>query len=255
MLRPRIIPVLLLKEDFLVKSVKFKNHSYIGDPLNAVRLFNNLKADELVFLDINASKNRTVVSFNLIKEIGEEANMPFSVGGGINSLNQIENLIKAGAERVIIGNEAVVNPEFINSASKTFGSSTITVCIDVKKSLFGKELIYSLNGRTAHKYNLEHFAKLMEQNGAGELIVQSIEKDGMMTGYDKELVKKITDYVTVPVVALGGAGNYNHLKDMYSFCKVRGIGSGSTFIYQSDMKGVLINYPTSKEKKAIYEQY
>lgn len=253
MLRPRIIPVLLLKENFLVKSVKFKKHSYIGDPLNAVKLFNDLKADELVFLDINASKNGTVVSFNLIKEIGEEANMPFSVGGGINSLTQIENLIKAGAERVIVGNEAVVNPEFINSASKAFGSSTITVCIDVKKNIFGKELIYSLNGKIAHKYNVVDFAKLMQQNGVGELIIQSIDKDGMMTGYDKELVKKISDEVTVPVVALGGAGNYNHLKDMYSFCKVRGIGSGSAFIYQSDMKGVLINYPTSKEKQAIYE--
>ena len=253
MLRPRIIPVLLLKENFLVKSVKFKNHSYIGDPLNAVKLFNDLRADELVFLDINASKNGTVVSFDLIKEIGEEANMPFSVGGGINSLSQIENLIKAGAERVIIGNEAVVNPEFINFASKAFGSSTITVCIDVKKNLFGKELIYSLNGRTAHKHNVVDFAKLMEQNGVGELIVQSIDKDGMMMGYDKELIKKISDEVTVPVVALGGAGNYNHLKDMYSFCKVRGIGSGSTFIYQSNMRGVLINYPTSKEKIAIYE--
>ena len=253
MLRPRIIPVLLLKENFLVKSVKFKKHSYIGDPLNAVKLFNDLKADELVFLDINASKNGTVVSFNLIKEIGEEANMPFSVGGGINSLTQIENLIKAGAERVIVGNEAVVNPEFINSASKVFGSSTITVCIDVKKNIFGKELIYSLNGRIAHKYSVVDFAKLMQQNGVGELIIQSIDKDGMMTGYDKELVKKISDVVTVPVVALGGAGNYNHLKDMYSFCKVRGIGSGSAFIYQSDMKGVLINYPTSKEKQEIYE--
>ena len=253
MLRPRIIPVLLLKDNFLVKSVKFKKHGYIGDPLNAVKLFNDLKADELVFLDINASKNGTVVSFDLVREIGEEANMPFAVGGGINSLSQIENLIKAGAERVIIGNEAVVNPKFINAASKAFGSSTITVCIDVKKSLFGKELIYSLNGKTAHKYSVVDFAKLMEQNGAGELIVQSIERDGMMQGYDKELVKIISDQVTLPVVALGGAGSYAHLKDMYSFCKVRGLGSGSTFIYQSEMKGVLINYPTPVEKIAIYE--
>lgn len=253
MLRPRIIPVLLLKENFLVKSVKFKNHGYIGDPLNAVKLFNDLKADELVFLDINASKNRTVVSFDLVKEIGEEANMPFSVGGGINSLTQIETLIKAGAERVIIGNEAAVNPQFISSASKDFGSSTITVCIDVKKNLFGKEQIYSFNGKNAQKYSVVDFAKLMEQNGVGELIVQSIDKDGTMKGYDKELVKRISDEVTVPVVALGGAGSYGHLEEMYGFCKVRGLGSGSTFIYQSEMKGVLINYPTPQEKKAIYE--
>jgi len=253
MLRPRIIPVLLLKDNFLVKSVKFKKHVYIGDPLNAVKLFNDLKADELVFLDINASKNGTVVSFDLVKEIGEEANMPFSVGGGINSLAQIETLIKAGAERIIIGNEAAVNPEFISTAAKAFGSSTITVCIDVKKNLFGKELVYTLNGKKAYKYNVLDFAKLLEQNGVGELIVQSIERDGIMKGYDKELVKIISDQVTVPVVALGGAGSYAHLKDMYGFCKVRGLGSGSTFIYQSEMKGVLINYPTPKEKIMIYE--
>ena len=253
MLRPRIIPVLLLKENFLVKSVKFKKHSYIGDPLNAVKLFNDLKADELVFLDINASKNGTVVSFDLVREIGEEANMPFAVGGGINSLNQIETLIKAGAERIIIGNEAAVNPEFISTAAKAFGSSTITVCIDVKKNLFGKELVYSLNGKKAHKYNVLDFAKLMQQNGAGELIVQSIEKDGIMKGYDKELIKTISDAVTVPVVALGGSGSYCHLEEMYDFCKVRGLGSGSTFVYQNEMKGVLINFPNLKEKKKIYE--
>ena len=253
MLRPRIIPVLLLKENFLVKSVKFKNHAYIGDPLNAVKLYNDLKADELVFLDINASKNGTVVSYDLVKEIGEEANMPFSVGGGINSLTQIETLIKNGAERVIIGNKAAVDPEFITTASKAFGSSTITVCIDVKKNLFGKEIVCTLNSKTAHKYNVLDFAKCMEQNGVGEIIVQSVERDGMMKGYDQQLVKIISDEVTVPVVALGGAGTYTHLNEMYRFCKVRGLGSGSTFVYQSDMKGVLINYPTSQEKISIYE--
>ena len=253
MLRPRIIPVLLLKENFLAKSVKFKNHVYIGDPLNAVKLYNDLKADELVFLDIHASKNGKVVSFDLVKEIGEEASMPFSVGGGIKTLLQIENLIKAGAERVIIGNEAAINPAFISTASEEFGSSTVTVCIDVKKNLFGKELVYSLNSKMVHKYNALDFAKLMEQNGVGEIIVQSVERDGTMKGYDIDLVKKISDEVTVPVVALGGAGSYMDLKDMYGFCKVRGLGSGSTFIYQSDMKGVLINYPTPQEKKKIYE--
>jgi len=144
--------------------------------LNAVKLFNNLKADELFFLDINTSKNGTVVYFDLVREIGEEANMPFAVRGGINSLNQIETLIKARAERIIIGHEAAINPEFISTAAKAFGSSSITVCIDVKKNLFGKKIMYSLNGKRTHKYNVLDFAKLMQQNGAGELIVQSIEK-------------------------------------------------------------------------------
>ena len=252
MLRPRIIPVLLLKDDFLVKSVRFKNHKYIGDALNAVKLFNDLKADELIFLDIEASKRGSIAPIDLIRQIGEEANMPFAVGGGINSLVQIEKLINAGVERVVIGNEAAVNPNFIYSASKTFGSSTIIVCMDVKKNFFGKEMIYSLNGKVPHIYNVLDFAKLMEQNGAGELIVQSIDRDGMMNGFEKNLIKKISDEVSVPVVALGGAGSYTHLKEMYDFCKVRGLGSGSTFLYQSEMKGVLINYPTKYEKDLIY---
>ena len=252
MLRPRIIPVLLLKENFLVKSVKFKNHRYIGDPINAVKLFNDLAADELIFLDIDASRRGSPISFSLVKEIGEEANMPFTVGGGINSLTQIEELIKSGAERVVVGNEAANNPKFICSASNEFGSSTVTVCMDIKKNFFGKEMLYSLNGKVAHKYNVIDFARLMEQNGVGELIVQSVDRDGMMKGFEKDLVKRISDAVSVPVVALGGAGSYTHLKEMYDFCKVRGLSSGSTFVYQSEMKGVLINYPTKEEKKLIY---
>lgn len=252
MLRPRIIPVLLLKENALVKSVKFKQHRYIGDPLNAVRLFNDLKADELVFLDINANKNKTVISVDLVREIGEEANMPFSVGGGIKTLNEIEAIIKAGAERVIIGHKAASDPDFIISASKAFGASSIIVCIDAKKNLLGKELVYSLNGKRAHKYSVLDFAKLMEENGVGELIVQSVEKDGMMTGYDKNLIKNISEHVSVPVVALGGAGSYAHLQEMYTHSPVRGLGSGSTFIYQNIKKGVLVNYPIATEKLAIY---
>ena len=252
MLRPRIIPVLLLKENFLVKSVKFKNHRYIGDTINAVKLFNNLTADELIFLDIDASRRGSPISFNLVKEIGEEANMPFTVGGGINSLKQIEELIKSGAERVVIGKEAAINPNFIYSASKTFGSSTIIVCMDVKKNIFGKEMLVGLNGKMTYPYNVLDFAKLMEQHGVGELIVQSIDRDGMMNGFEKNLIKKISDQVSVPVIALGGAGNYTHLKEMYDFCKVRGLSSGSTFVYQSEMKGVLINYPTKNEKDLIY---
>lgn len=252
MLRPRIIPVLLLKDDVLVKSVRFKNHKYIGDALNAVRLFNDLKVDELIFLDIEASKRGTITPIDLIRQIGEEANMPFTVGGGINSLMQIEKLITAGVERVVISNEAAANPHFIISASKTFGSSTIIVCLDVKKNLLGKEMLFGLNGKVAYQHNLLDFAKLMEQNGAGELIVQSIDRDGMMNGFEKSLIKRVSDEVSVPVTALGGAGSYTHLKEMYDFCKVSGLSSGSTFVYQSEMKGVLINYPTNYEKDFIY---
>jgi cyclase len=146
MFRPRIIPVLLLNQGYLVKSENFKNYKYIGDPINAVRIFNELMADELVFLDISATKEGRVIPLNLIKDIGEEANMPFSVGGGITTLEQIQDIISAGAEKVIIGSYAVTNPGFVKLASDEFGSSTITVCIDVKKKMFGKEYVWRVNG-------------------------------------------------------------------------------------------------------------
>jgi len=138
MFRPRIIPVLLLNKDHLVKSVGFKDYRYIGDPINAVRIFNEFEADELVFLDVSATKNKRVISLDVIKDIGEEANMPFCVGGGIQQLSQIREIISAGAEKVIIGSYAVVNPDFVKQASTEFGSSTVTVCIDVKKKAIWK---------------------------------------------------------------------------------------------------------------------
>jgi imidazole glycerol-phosphate synthase subunit HisF len=253
MFRPRIIPVLLLTHTDLVKSTKFKNYHYIGDPLNAVKIFNDLEADELVFLDILATKEGRTIDLDIVQQIGEEANMPFSVGGGVTNIEQIRALTKAGAERVIIGSHAVSNPNFIYEASESFGSSTISVCIDVKKNLWGKEYVWTQNGKEVHKMEPLEFALLMEEKGAGEIIIQSIEKDGSMTGFDAALIKKITEKVTIPVVALGGSGELSHFKELYKQCPTSGIASGSTFVYQGSMKGVLINYPTPAEKKHIYE--
>lgn len=249
MFRPRIIPVLLLKDNALVKSVKFKDHRYIGDPINAVKIFNDLRADELVFLDIDATREKRLVSLNLIKDIGEEANMPFSVGGGIRSLEDIRQIISVGAEKVIINYKAAENPDFIKEASDAFGSSTIVVCMDVKKKFLGSEQTWVFNGNKATGYSPVDFARLMEEKGAGEIILQSIEKDGTMSGYDLELVKKISDSVTIPVVALGGVGTINQLKDGYLKANASGLAAGSLFVYQGPKKGVLINYPRKTELK------
>jgi cyclase len=180
MFRPRIIPVLLLHKDHLVKSRQFKHYKYIGDPINAVRIFNEFKADELVFLDVSATKDDRSISVELIKNIGEEANMPFGVGGGIDSVAKIQELIAAGAEKVIIGSHAVADPTFVRSAADAFGSSTITVCIDVKKNIWGKERVWSVNGSKASGIDPLEFAQMMEQMGAGEIIIQSIAHDGEM---------------------------------------------------------------------------
>ncbi|OFY18581.1 MAG: imidazole glycerol phosphate synthase subunit HisF [Bacteroidetes bacterium GWF2_33_38] len=247
MFRPRIIPILLLSGQSLVKSKEFKNYRYIGDPINAVRIFNDLKADELVFLDITATKEKRLISLDFVKNVGEEANMPFAVGGGIRTKKDIQDIIGAGAEKVIINSYAVDNPDFIREASETFGSSTIVVCIDVKKKMFGKIQTWTVSGTKSTGYSPVEFAKLMEEKGAGEIIIQSIEKDGMMEGYDIELIKQISEAVKIPIVALGGAGNLNHLKQAYIQGFANGLAAGSIFVYHGKNKGVLINYPEKSE--------
>jgi cyclase len=238
-----------LKDLALVKSIGFKNFKYIGDPINAVKIFNDLKADELVFLDITASKENRLISLDFVKDVGEEANMPFAVGGGIRSIVDIRKIISAGAEKVVINSYAAENPDFIKEASDTFGSSTIVVCIDVKKKLFGGLQTWTLNGSKSTKFSPIDFAKLMQEKGAGEIIIQSIERDGTMEGYDLELIKSISESVSIPVVALGGAGKLIHLEEGYQKGFANGLAAGSLFVYQGSKRGVLINYPGKKEIK------
>jgi len=248
MFRTRIIPVLLLKDLALVKSVQFKNYKYIGDPINAVRIFNDLEADELILLDITASKRERLISPDFVKAVGEESRMPFCVGGGIRSLEEINTVIAAGAEKVVLNTKAGRDPDFVKTASDEFGSSTIVVCIDVKRTLFGVERAWIRGGRRATRFSPLDFAKLMEDKGAGELIVQSIERDGTMEGYDIDLIRSISQAVNIPVVALGGAGRIQDLVDCYRYGFVNGLAAGSLFVYQDKRRGVLINYP---EKESL----
>ncbi len=251
MYRPRIIPVLLLKNLGLVKTTRFKKYNYIGDPINAVKIFNELKADELVFLDIEATKQNRLISLDFVRDVGEEANMPFAVGGGVNSLNDIQKLIQAGAEKVII-NSAAINPGFIESAAKEFGSSTISVCIDYQKKLFGGIKSWIHAGTKSTQYTPLEFALNMQNSGAGEIIMQSIERDGTMTGYDLEMLKSISQAVTIPVIALGGAADLKNLSTAYKETHVNGLAAGSLFVYQGANHGVLINYPDRLEKEIVY---
>jgi imidazole glycerol-phosphate synthase subunit HisF len=247
MFRPRIIPVLLLQDSSLVKSIRFKKFQYIGDPMNAVKLFNEFKADELVFLDISATKQNRLVSLELVQAVGEEANMPFSVGGGIRSLDDIQQVISHGAEKVILSSHAVKNPKFIKEAADTFGTSTISICIDVKKNFFGKQSVFIENGKVNAQVSPLAMALVAEEQGAGEIIIQSIDRDGMMSGYDLDLVKQISEKVSIPVVALGGAGNFEHLQDCYENTFVNAMAGGSFFVFHGAAKGVLISYPDAKK--------
>jgi imidazole glycerol-phosphate synthase subunit HisF len=252
--RPRIIPVLLLQNKGLVKSINFKNHRYIGDPINAVRIFNDLKADELAFIDILATKENRTISVDFVKNVGEEANMPFSAGGGIRTLEDIRKIIKAGAEKVILNTIAGQNPDFIRKTVEEFGSSTITVCIDVKKDFFGKEKVWIKAGTKSINSNPVEYAKQMEECGAGEIIIQSIDRDGTMIGYDIDLVKKIAESVSIPVVSLGGAGKWEHLIDLNALVSLNGLAAGSLFVYHGERHAVLVNYPERQKILQLFKQ-
>ena len=252
MLIPRVIPCLLLKDLGLVKSIRFKDYRYIGDPINAVRIFNAKEADELIFMDINAAKNNNCIQYELIKKIGHEAYMPFTVGGGITSILSIKEILNAGAEKVAINSHALYNPEFIREASDKFGSSTITVVMDVKSNIFKNKYVFDHVKNKLTNINPVEYALLSEKMGAGEIVVNSVDKDGLMNGFDVELIKKISDVVNIPVIALGGAGNLNDLKNAVVEGHASAVAAGSLFVYHGPRKAVLINYPTKKDLKLIF---
>jgi cyclase len=247
MFRPRVIPLLLLKNKGLVKSVKFTDYNYLGDPINAVKLFNDLKADELVLLDILATKEGRSIDLAFVREVGDEANMPFAVGGGIQAIQQIKECINAGAEKVVINSFAVSNPAFIRAASDEFGSSTIVVSIDVKKKFWGKQQVYTHGGSRATGLDPVGWAQQMEANGAGELLVTSIEHDGMMEGYNLPLINALSAAVSIPVVAAGGAGQLTDFKAAVTEAHASAVAAGSLFVYHGPRKAVLVNYPKNHE--------
>lgn len=247
----RIIPCLLLRDNGLVKTIKFKKSTYIGDPINAVKIFNEKEVDELVFLDIDATKNKKLPPYELIQDIATECFMPFCYGGGITSIDQIRQIIASGAEKVAINLAAFQNPTFIQEAAKVFGSSTIVVSVDYKKSLFGKQQVYVNGGKKSTGRHPVDYAKEMEQLGAGELFLNSIENDGVMTGYDIEMMRKVTDAVSIPVIACGGAGENAHFKQAFQEGKASAVAAGSVFVYQGKKRGVLISYPSSQEINEI----
>ncbi len=253
MFRPRVIPVLLLKNKGLVKSKRFSDYNYIGDPINAVKIFNDLKADELIVMDILATKEGRCIDLDFVRQLGDEANMPFAVGGGIQTISQIKAIINAGAEKVIINSFAVREPAFIQKAADEFGSSTIVVAIDVKKRFLGRQQVYSAGGTQASGLDPVSWAKQMEANGAGELMVTSIEHDGMMQGYDLPLIKAISAAVQIPVIASGGAGQLSDFTAARE-AHASALAAGAYFVYHGPRRAVLVNYPTSDELIKLFSQ-
>jgi len=253
MLRTRIIPILLLKDAGLVKTIKFKNPKYIGDPINAVRIFNEKEVDELVFLDISATPNKRKLNFDLIKDIASEAFMPFGYGGGITELSDIEKLFKIGVEKVILNTIAYKNPNLIKEASKIFGNQSIVVSVDVKKTLFQGLKIFINSGTIKIPENIIDYIKKIEQLGVGEIIINSIDKDGTMMGYDLELIKLVANAVQIPVVAFGGAGSLHDFKKAKEY-NASALAAGSLFVFNGPHRAVLISYPDYSNLVKLFEQ-
>lgn len=242
----RVIPLLLLKNNELVKSVKFSNHKYIGDIINAVKIYNELEVDEILLMDISDPKKKLEPDYNLISEIATECFMPVTYAGNINSLIKIERILKIGIEKVCV-NSYSIDYDFVLEAVKKFGSSTISICIDYK-DINDRLSVFISNGKVKTDITLEnHILKLNEIN-VGEIIIQNIEKDGTYENYDFKTLKKVKKLIHNPIVIAGGCKNISSIKKGFDF-GANGCAAGSLFVYYTAKKGILINYPDSEEFK------
>jgi imidazole glycerol-phosphate synthase subunit HisF len=244
--RIRVIPTLLLDNDGLYKTTKFKNPRYVGDPINAVRIFNSKSVDELILLDYTATNDGRVPNFENIREIVSEAFMPIGYGGGIQSIDHIEKLFKIGIEKVILNSAAFSFENLLTEAINIFGSQSIVVSIDYKKDIFGNNIIYTNGGRVKQKIALLTACKNFQNLGIGEIMINSIDREGTMNGYDLDTISKITHELLIPVIASGGAGNVSHLADGAK-AGASAVAAGSMFIFQGIHKAVLLSYITSEE--------
>lgn len=249
---PRVIPVLLLKNAGLVKTEQFKNPKYIGDPLNAVKIFNDKEVDELIFLDILATPENRSIPLDFLKEVAEECFMPLAYGGGIKTIDDIRAILKVGVEKVILNSCLFDDLDFVKNAVEQFGSSTIAVCLDVKKNFWGKYEVYSQGGRKNTKTDPISFAKKLNEIGIGELMINSIDLDGTQKGLDFDLIKKMVDAVDVPVIACGGAKGIEDFDQAINVCGASAVAAGSMFVFHGKHRAVLISYPDPADLKRIF---
>lgn len=252
MLRPRITPCLLVHEGGLVKTTGFKDPKYVGDPLNAVKIFNEKEADELIVVDIDATRDGVEPDYKLISEIASECRMPLCYGGGVRTAQQASRLVSLGVEKVAMSAAAIATPELITQIADEIGGQSVVVVIDVvkKRGLLGGTTYEVMTHNGTKKTGLDPiaFAQRAASLGAGEIVINSIDNDGMMKGYDLDLAKKVRDAVSVPMTVLGGAGSHNDLADLFRACGVVGAAAGSLFVFKGVYRAVLINYPTPLQR-------
>jgi len=251
MLKTRVMPCLLYYNSGLYKTVRFKNPAYIGDPINAIKIYNEKEVDELIFLDITASTDNREPNYKVISDIASECFMPLCYGGGITTLDQVKKILEIGVEKISLNHAAIKNPTLVSNAARDFGNQAVVVSIDVKKNFWGKyEVVYKRGTKSTGNHPVD-FVKRMESAGAGEILLTVVDREGTWHGYDIELIKQVTDAVTIPVIVNGGAGNLAHLTQAVKEGKASGLALGSMVVYQKKGMGVLINFPPRTELEKI----
>jgi cyclase len=255
MLRPRIIPCLLIKNSGLVKTIQFGNPKYVGDPLNAVRIFNEKAVDELMVVDIDATSHNREPDYDVIRNLAAECRMPLCYGGGVKTVEQIQRIISLGVEKVAVSSAAINNPALLPEAAEKVGNQSVVVVMDVKKKRFRSRYeVFTHNGNKATGVDPVAFAKQIQVLGGGEVVINSIDRDGEMKGYDLELVNQIRNATSLPMTVLGGAGSLNDIARLISAFGIIGAAAGSLFVFKGVYRAVLINYPNPAEKDTLIKQ-
>jgi cyclase len=253
MLRPRIIPSLLVHENGLVKTVNFKNPKYVGDPINAVKIFNEKEVDELAIFDIDATVLGKEPNYSLIERLASQSMMPLCYGGGVKTVEQAQHIFSLGIEKIALSSAVLHNPKLITEISDRVGAQSVIVVLDVKKKLLGGYEVYTHNGKKATGINPFKFVEEAQKLGAGEIVINSIDKDGVMKGYDLDLIAKVREKISLPMTVLGGAGSLQDIEKVIDQHGVIGVAAGSLFVFKGPYKAVLINYPNQLEKNTIFK--
>lgn len=255
MLRPRVIPALLLQGGGLVKTQSFADPKYVGDPINAVRIFNEKEADELTILDIGVSANKSEPDYRLIEKVAAECRMPLCYGGGVTTPNQAKRIIELGVEKVSLGHVALTNPDVVAETASELGRQSVVVTLDVirrKRRLSRGYEVCSLNATARFGEDPVVTALRMESLGAGEIVLNSVDRDGAMQGYDLELASRAREALGVPLTILGGAGSLQDVQELVGSCGLVGAAAGSLFVFKGPYRAVLINYPTWERRDELF---
>ena len=252
MLRSRVIPCLLVKNRGLVKTIKFGQPKYVGDPINAVKIFNEKESDELIVLDIDATAEEREPDYQMIKNLAAECRMPLCYGGGVTTVDQFKKIIGLGVEKIAISTSAINNPELVAQAAEIVGNQSVVVVLDAKKRKFsGRYDVFTHNGKKSTKQEVSALASKFQSLGAGEIVINSIDRDGGMQGYDLKLIEQVRSAVSIPVTALGGAGLHAHIRELVDRFRIIGASAGSLFVFKGKYRAVLINYPDQTEKDKL----